>query len=85
MLRRFPGQLPALILPEFVELSFMSDYNFHTMVPISHLAVHGITGIFVLGCIGAVITIPIVAYRFVAVLFEHDAEEEPGTTPDKAA
>lgn len=54
------------------------------MLPLSHLAVYGLTGVFLLGCVGAAITIPIVAFRFVSVLFEHDVEEEEGT-PDKSA
>lgn len=53
--------------------------------PLSHLAVHGITGFFLLGVLGCAFVIPVVAWRFFSVLFEKDAEEAGAEQPKKPA
>lgn len=55
------------------------------MFPLSHLAVHGITGFFLIGALGCAVVIPVVAWRFLSVLFEQDAEEAGGEQPKNPA
>jgi hypothetical protein len=68
-----------------VELPACSAYNTSTMPSVLHLAIYGISGLFLVGSIGAVVVIPMVAFRFFSVLFEHDTEEELANAQRKSA
>jgi hypothetical protein len=77
--------VPATGHPIAVEMPSFSIYNADAMPPVSHLAIYGISGVFLVGAIGAVIVIPMVAFRFFSVLFEHDTDEELANAQRKSA
>jgi hypothetical protein len=52
------------------------------MKPLISLLIRLLTGAFVVGCTGCAILIPVVAFKFVAVLFEPDPPAEPASSQE---
>jgi hypothetical protein len=57
-------------------------YWLRPMNPLIGLSIHLLVAAFVVGCVGCAILIPVVAFKFVAVLFEPDPPSEPATVQD---
>jgi hypothetical protein len=55
---------------------------FAPMNPLISLLIRLLTAAFVVGCTGCAILIPVVAFKFVAVLFEPDPPAEPASSQD---
>ena len=52
------------------------------MNPLTSLLIRLLTAAFVMGCTGCAILIPVVAFKFVAVLFEPDPPGEPASSQE---
>ncbi|HTF44942.1 MAG TPA: hypothetical protein VK641_13625 [Terriglobales bacterium] len=52
------------------------------MNPLTSLLIRLLTAAFVVGCAGCAILIPVVAFKFVAVLFEPDPPGEPASSQE---
>jgi hypothetical protein len=49
------------------------------MEPVIHFLIRLLSAAFVIGAAGCALLIPVVAFKFVAVLFEPDPEHDPAT------